>query len=273
MIGARMISYISDDIFVFSPPKQSLKAWEPFWDCVTILFEFQNSDADEEHTEWRLARRVAARSGSALGFLISFDARNYYSARRRLGLSYTVEFRRLRMSVTCLNKLLLEFGWRPFGVSILKMKDIWVSRVRAIERHFSNRRFPATLYWSMELTRLRQKPRIGARRAKKKETLSVGGVGSNCEIASLQDHIADLAFTKILKHPVIAGPIIIAVGQTLFSGDDDYERALWGSDNAALLLTAKLGVDVGSTVINFAFFEAPAHANAPLDRNLRGSLP
>jgi hypothetical protein len=54
MIGARMISYISDDIFVFSPPKQCLKAWEPFWDCVTILFEFQNSDVDEEHTEWRL---------------------------------------------------------------------------------------------------------------------------------------------------------------------------------------------------------------------------
>jgi hypothetical protein len=54
MIGVGMISYVSGDIFVFSPPKQSLKAWEPFWDCVTILFEFQNSDVDEEHTEWRL---------------------------------------------------------------------------------------------------------------------------------------------------------------------------------------------------------------------------
>ena len=49
-----MKSYINDDIFVFSPPKQNLKAWEPFWDCVSILFEFQNSDADEECTEWRL---------------------------------------------------------------------------------------------------------------------------------------------------------------------------------------------------------------------------
>jgi hypothetical protein len=54
MIGARMISHISGDIFVFSPPKQSLKAWKPFWDCVAILFEFQNSEVDEEHTEWRL---------------------------------------------------------------------------------------------------------------------------------------------------------------------------------------------------------------------------
>ncbi|MFL7905269.1 hypothetical protein ACJ41P_29350 [Azospirillum argentinense] len=49
-----MSSYITGDIFVSAPPKQTLKAWGPFWDCVDILFEFQNSDADEEHTEWRL---------------------------------------------------------------------------------------------------------------------------------------------------------------------------------------------------------------------------
>jgi len=49
-----MISYITGDIFVAKVPKQTLKAWEPFWDCVTILFEFQNSDIDDEHPEWRL---------------------------------------------------------------------------------------------------------------------------------------------------------------------------------------------------------------------------
>ena len=48
------MSYITGDIFVSSPPKQTLKAWEPWWDCVHILFEFQNSDVDEEHTEWKL---------------------------------------------------------------------------------------------------------------------------------------------------------------------------------------------------------------------------
>lgn len=48
------MNYISGDIFVFSPPLQTLKAWEPFRDCVTILFEFQNSDVDEERSEWRL---------------------------------------------------------------------------------------------------------------------------------------------------------------------------------------------------------------------------
>jgi hypothetical protein len=49
-----MNDYITGDIFVFTPPRQTLKAWGPFWDCVTILFEFQNSDVDEEHSEWRL---------------------------------------------------------------------------------------------------------------------------------------------------------------------------------------------------------------------------
>lgn len=48
------MNYVTGDIFVFSPPRQTLKAWGPFWDCVVILFEFQNSDVDEEHSEWRL---------------------------------------------------------------------------------------------------------------------------------------------------------------------------------------------------------------------------
>lgn len=46
--------YVSDDIFVRAPPKQTLKAWAPFWDCVTILFEFQNSDVDEDRPDWKL---------------------------------------------------------------------------------------------------------------------------------------------------------------------------------------------------------------------------
>jgi hypothetical protein len=49
-----MISYITGDIFTFRPSRQTLRAWEPFWDCVGILFEFQNSDIDDEHPEWRL---------------------------------------------------------------------------------------------------------------------------------------------------------------------------------------------------------------------------
>src|SRR5215470_16672172 len=49
-----MVNYVTGDIFVFTPPRQTLKAWGPFWDCVLILFEFQNSDVDEETSEWRL---------------------------------------------------------------------------------------------------------------------------------------------------------------------------------------------------------------------------
>ncbi len=48
---------ITGDIFVFQPPRESLRAWDPFWDCVDILFQFQNSDVadgDDELPEWRL---------------------------------------------------------------------------------------------------------------------------------------------------------------------------------------------------------------------------
>ncbi|GBQ09045.1 hypothetical protein [Acetobacter cerevisiae] len=52
-----MQDYVTGDIFTFNPPQQTLAAWKPFWDCVTILFQFQNSDVDdggEELKEWRL---------------------------------------------------------------------------------------------------------------------------------------------------------------------------------------------------------------------------
>ncbi len=43
----------ANDIFVKRQKIESLKAWEPFYDCVGILFDFQNSDIDDEHPEWR----------------------------------------------------------------------------------------------------------------------------------------------------------------------------------------------------------------------------
>lgn len=52
-----MSSYVTGDIFVRSPPDQTLKAWAPLWDCISILFQFQNSDVadgEEELPEWRI---------------------------------------------------------------------------------------------------------------------------------------------------------------------------------------------------------------------------
>lgn len=52
-----MPSFITGDIFTRTSPIQTLKAWEPWRDCVGILFHFQNSDivdGDEELPEWRL---------------------------------------------------------------------------------------------------------------------------------------------------------------------------------------------------------------------------
>lgn len=51
-----MTSFITGDIFTRKLPNQTLKAWEPFWDCVGVLFHFQNSDivdGDEELREWK----------------------------------------------------------------------------------------------------------------------------------------------------------------------------------------------------------------------------
>ena len=52
-----MTDYVTGDIFTRRIRTQTLYAWEPFWDCVDILFLFQNSDVadgEEELPEWRL---------------------------------------------------------------------------------------------------------------------------------------------------------------------------------------------------------------------------
>lgn len=52
-----MSNFITGDIFTLRPPKQTLKAWQPLWDCTSILFTFQNSDFQdegEELPEWRI---------------------------------------------------------------------------------------------------------------------------------------------------------------------------------------------------------------------------
>jgi hypothetical protein len=51
-------------------------------------------------------------------------------------------------------------------------------------------------------------------------------MGGYCEVASVKRHVADLAFSKIFKHAVIASSIGIAVFKTFLAGDDDYERVL-----------------------------------------------
>ncbi|MFE1600602.1 hypothetical protein [Methylobacterium sp. ID0610] len=51
------MSIIRGNIFTHEPQNQTLKAWEPFWNCVGILFHFQNSDVEdcgEDLPEWRL---------------------------------------------------------------------------------------------------------------------------------------------------------------------------------------------------------------------------
>tara|TARA_A100001391_G_scaffold102201_1_gene68039 strand:- start:105 stop:611 length:507 start_codon:yes stop_codon:yes gene_type:complete len=52
-----MESYITDDIFTRQVNLKTLKAWEPFSDCVSILFTFQKldvADGDDELRDWRI---------------------------------------------------------------------------------------------------------------------------------------------------------------------------------------------------------------------------
>ncbi|MBB3174933.1 hypothetical protein FHR90_002780 [Endobacter medicaginis] len=51
------MNYVTGDIFVKVPSPQTLKAWLPLWDCISILFLFQNSDVadgEDELPEWRI---------------------------------------------------------------------------------------------------------------------------------------------------------------------------------------------------------------------------
>lgn len=74
------MDYITGDIFTRSPPTQTLKAWEPFWDCVGILFHFQNSDiadGDEELSEWRLYWVAGVTLLRTIGHVLAkIDAKN-----------------------------------------------------------------------------------------------------------------------------------------------------------------------------------------------------
>src|SRR5690606_26372999 len=75
-----MIDYITGDIFTRTPPRQTLEAWNPFWDCVDILFHFQNSDVsdgDEEYPEWRLYWVAGLALLRAIGHvLVKVDAKS-----------------------------------------------------------------------------------------------------------------------------------------------------------------------------------------------------
>ena len=49
-----MKSWNTDDVFVSPVPSMTLRAWEPWLEARSLLFEFYNSDIDDEHTEWRI---------------------------------------------------------------------------------------------------------------------------------------------------------------------------------------------------------------------------
>ena len=44
---------VTGDIFTFTPQKITLNAWKPMYDCIHILFIFQQTELEEDRPEWR----------------------------------------------------------------------------------------------------------------------------------------------------------------------------------------------------------------------------
>lgn len=78
-------SFKRRDIFVYDPPKQTLSAWKPFWDYVSVLFAFQNSDIDDQHPEWRLNWVAGCALLRTIGHVLQkVDAQNSDTHRRTI---------------------------------------------------------------------------------------------------------------------------------------------------------------------------------------------
>lgn len=91
--------YVTGDIFVMSPPRQTLRAWAPFWDCVSILFQFQSSDVsdgDTELPEWRIHWVAGIALLRAVGHVLAKADAETSSAHAEIIASFWEELRRDR---------------------------------------------------------------------------------------------------------------------------------------------------------------------------------
>ena len=107
--------------------------------------------------------------------------------------------------------------------------------------------------------------------SEQKERSALSRMCGDGAVPARQLHVTDLAFPEILKHPVRAAAIRVAVFKPLFTCYDDHERMLSGRDDAALLLPTKSRVNVGSTVIYAAAFEAPGQFSLANGSDVRES--
>ena len=104
------------------------------------------------------------------------------------------------------------------------------------------------------------KSKAARRLLEEQKASTVARVVRNCGVPTLHGHVPDLALAEILKNAVGPEPIRVPVGQTFFARDNDYERVFGRRDDPALLLSAKLGVNVSSSVVDPAPLETPSHS-------------
>lgn len=92
---------------------------------------------------------------------------------------------------------------------------------------------------------------------KQEQAFTVRCVVRDCPVATGHLHVADLAFAEILEDTVRSQPVAIAMLLPLFTGDDDYEWVLAGSDYSSPLLAGEAGVNVFLSIVSPAAFKRP----------------
>lgn len=85
-------------------------------------------------------------------------------------------------------------------------------------------------------------------------------------------HIALATGSEILEHAVSAFSICVAVRTPFWSCDNDHDVVLTRADDAALFLSAKLGVNILFAVIDLPAFKTPRHDVPPSNQLLVGTL-
>ncbi|MET3352355.1 UNVERIFIED_ORG: hypothetical protein ABID33_000238 [Xanthobacter viscosus] len=95
--------------------------------------------------------------------------------------------------------------------------------------------------------------------SKKEKGFAIAGMLSDRSIPTRQLHISDLALAVVFEDAVFPEAIGVAVLPAFVSGDDDHDRVASGSNDAALLLTAKFAVHVAPSVVGAPALKAPRH--------------
>lgn len=91
--------------------------------------------------------------------------------------------------------------------------------------------------------------------------LATDGMFRNGSVALLHNHVADLAFSKILEDAVVAQSVAITVRLAFLAGENDDYGMLCGGDDATALLTVKPAMYICPAIVDPATLKTPGHCS------------